>query len=176
MGTVMLSPDVLNSNWPTKVPAAAPPPGKLLAVTPMLMLAGAAPLEEDAVSQPPPSEVLVVSDQFRVPDPPFRICNGCEVAEALVLKEKLSLPGRSSKNAVPDDATVSVTGIVILMAALEKLVITTCPVYVPAARVPAATLTVVASGVKQHPLPAGETESQLPPLVVDTAVLKRTVD
>jgi hypothetical protein len=128
MGTVTLSPDVPNSSCPTKVPAAAPPPGKLVAVIPIVMLDGAVPPVEDAVSQFPPSEVLVVSAQFRVPDPPFRICSVCEVAEALVLKEKLSFPGRSSKNAVPDAAMVSVTGIVILMLLFAKLVITTCPV------------------------------------------------
>ena len=34
----------------------------------------------------------------------------------------------------------------------------------------------MASGVKQQPLPLGETDSQLPPLVVDAVAPKRTVE
>ena len=34
----------------------------------------------------------------------------------------------------------------------------------------------MASGVKQQPLPPGETESQAPPVVVDAVALKRTVE
>src|ERR1700676_567872 len=72
-GMVTLSPGVWNSNWPTKVPADEPPPGRLLLLMPMVMVDGAAPLEADEVSQAPPSAVLEVSVQFNVPAPEFRI-------------------------------------------------------------------------------------------------------
>ena len=38
------------------------------------------------------------------------------------------------------------------------------------------TLAVIASGVLQQPLPAGEIDNQLPPLAVATDPLKRTVE
>jgi hypothetical protein len=85
----------------------------------MLTVDGAVPLEADAVNQPLPSPVLVVRVQLKAPDPPLRIEMGCEVAAAaLVLKEKLSAPGRLSKNAVLDAATVKVTGTVIVLLEL----------------------------------------------------------
>ena len=72
-GMVMLSPDVWNSNWPTYVPADAPPPGRPALAMPIMIVDGAAPLEADALSQLPPSAVLVVRVQFNVPAPEFRI-------------------------------------------------------------------------------------------------------
>ena len=39
----------------------------------IVIVDGAAPLEADALSQPPPSAVLEVRVQFNVPDPAFRI-------------------------------------------------------------------------------------------------------
>jgi hypothetical protein len=86
---------------------------------PMVTVDGAVPLDADALNQFPLSAVLVVRVQFNVPDPAFRIWTDCEVALPPVLKEKLSFPGRSSKNVAPDAATVSVTGMVILMLELE---------------------------------------------------------
>src|SRR6202795_3660214 len=68
-GMVTLSPDVWNSNWPTKVPADAPPPGKPALAMPIVMVDGAAPLDADAVSQLPPSAVLEATVQFNVPAP-----------------------------------------------------------------------------------------------------------
>src|SRR6202795_3279575 len=72
-GMVTLSPDVWNSNWPTKVPADAPPPGRLPLLMLIEMVEGAAPLEADAPSQPPPPPVLAARVQFNVPAPEFRI-------------------------------------------------------------------------------------------------------
>src|ERR1700694_653793 len=72
-GMVTLSPDVWNSNWPTKVPADAPPPGRPAVVIRIVTMDGAAPLEADALSQLPPSAVLDVRVQFNVPAPEFRI-------------------------------------------------------------------------------------------------------
>src|SRR5882762_11263162 len=68
-GMVTLSPDVWNSNWPTKVPADAPPPGRPALVMRIEIVDGAAPLEADALSQLPPSAVLAARVQFNVPDP-----------------------------------------------------------------------------------------------------------
>src|ERR1700675_3167139 len=65
-GMVTLSPDVWNSNWPTKVPAVAPPPGRLL-LMPIVTVDGAAPLEADEGSQAPPSAGLDVRVAFNVP-------------------------------------------------------------------------------------------------------------
>jgi hypothetical protein len=122
-----LSPVVWNSSWPTNVPADAPPPGSADFVIPIVTVDGAAPLVADTLIQFAPLAVLFVRVQFRVPAPAFRIWIVCEVATPLVLKEKLSFPGRSSKNVAPDAATVSVTGIVILILEFEKFVINTCP-------------------------------------------------
>ena len=72
-GMVTVSPNVWNRNWPTKVPADAPPPGRAALVTPMVMVDGAVPLEAEAVNQLPPTAVLADTVQFKVPDPPFRI-------------------------------------------------------------------------------------------------------
>ena len=72
-GMVMLSPDVWNRNWPMKVPGDAPPPGRAALLTPMVMVDGAVPLEAEAVNQLPPTAVLAVALQFKVPDPCFRI-------------------------------------------------------------------------------------------------------
>jgi len=55
------------------------------------------PLEGVAVSHAPPSAVLVVTVQLKVPVPPFPTCTICEVAAPPVLKEKLNPPGRLSK-------------------------------------------------------------------------------
>ena len=72
-GMVTLSPDVWNSNWPTKVPADAPPPGRPALVMRIEIVDGAAPLEADGLSQLPPSAVLAARVQFNVPDPEFGI-------------------------------------------------------------------------------------------------------
>src|SRR6202790_3220878 len=121
-GMVTLSPEVWNSNWPIKVPFVEPPPGSWALLMLIAMVEGAVPLEGVAVSQLPPSAVLVVKVQFNVPDPEFRIWIDCAVGVPLVLREKLSFPGRSSKNVAPEAATVSVTGMVMLMVPLAKLV------------------------------------------------------
>src|SRR6266849_11058990 len=72
-GTVTLSPDVWNSNWPTNVPTVDPPPGKLALLMLTTTLEGAVPLEGVADNQLPPIPVLAVTVQFNVPDPAFRI-------------------------------------------------------------------------------------------------------
>src|SRR6266436_48214 len=72
-GIVTLSPEVWNSNWPTKVPTEAPPPGRLALLMLMVMLDGAVPLAGEADNQPLPIPVLAVTVQFSVPDPAFRI-------------------------------------------------------------------------------------------------------
>ncbi len=70
---------------------------------------GAVPLATEVVSQALPSEVVGVTVQFRVPVPPFPTRMRCETPLPPFVIEKLSLPGRLSKNA-PEESTVSVTG------------------------------------------------------------------
>src|SRR5207244_9570921 len=89
-GMVMLSPDVWNRNWPMKVPGDAPPPGRAALLTPMVMVDGAVPLEAEAVNQLPPTAVLAVALQFKVPDPCFRICIDFEIWVPLGLMETIN--------------------------------------------------------------------------------------
>src|SRR5947208_2801638 len=105
-----------------------PPLGRFALLTPMVMGEGAVPLEAEEVSQLPPDAVLALTVQFNVPDPALRTWIACEVKVPLVFMEKLSFPGRSSKNVAPEAATTRVTGMVMLTAPLEKFVITTWPV------------------------------------------------
>src|SRR5580700_2345755 len=72
-GMVTLSPLVLRSSSPTKVPAVAPPPGRADGVMPMETRDGAVPLEAVVVNHVPPLAVLAVRVQLRVPAPAFRI-------------------------------------------------------------------------------------------------------
>jgi len=128
----------------------------------IVAIEAAVPLAGVAVSQSPPSPVLWVTVQFNVPVPPFPICTICEVAVPFVLKEKLKPPGRLSKNG-PPARTVRFTGTTIDRPGLANSVkiISRCRFPPPACwRV---TLAVMASGVKQQPLPLGEIFSQLPP-------------
>src|SRR4029077_4874602 len=142
----------------------------------MLTREGAVPLSGEALSQLPPSEVLISSVQFKVPDPPFRICNGwLGGARPPVTRLKVIWPGRLSKNAVVGSATVRLTGIVIAMLPFCA-VNTICPVYVPTGRVGlVVTIAVSVCGVEQRTQPPKLTfftESQLPPVAVDTLVVK----
>ena len=99
--------------WPMNVPASKPPPGKLPGTNPTVRNDGALPLVEEMVSQPPPSEVLLVAVQLNVPDPPLRICMVWLVGVVLaVSREKLTWPGRLSTMVAPAVTTVKVTGIV----------------------------------------------------------------
>ena len=75
----------------------------------MVAIEGAVPLVGVAVSQAPPSAVLVATVQLKVPVPPFPTCTICEVAAPPVLKEKLNAPGRLSKNG-PLATIVRLTG------------------------------------------------------------------
>src|SRR5258706_11901248 len=77
-GMVTLSPDVWNSNWPTKVPLVAPPPGSWVLLMLMATADGAVPLDGVAVSQPLPEAVLAVTVQVNVPEPPFWARMACE--------------------------------------------------------------------------------------------------
>ena len=76
-------------------------------MTEIVAMEGAVPLMGVAFSHAPPSAVLLVAVQFSVPVPPLPICTICEVAAPPVLNEKLSAPGRLSKNApLADDGEV----------------------------------------------------------------------
>lgn len=68
-GIVMLLLDDWNTTWPVNVPATSPLPGRAELTTPTLAVEGAEPLGGFTVSQWPPSDVLVVAVQCRVPQP-----------------------------------------------------------------------------------------------------------
>ena len=68
------------------------------------------PLETFVVSQFPPSDVLVVRFQLRLPVPPFRTWMNWLLSVVLpVFSQKLIWPGRLSKNGVEVEVTVKVT-------------------------------------------------------------------
>src|ERR1035437_6226184 len=73
-GTVTLLAAAWNRSCPIKVPAVSPPPGNFCGDSVTLTVAGAAPLAAERLSQPPPSEVLLVSVKLSVPDPAFLTC------------------------------------------------------------------------------------------------------
>jgi hypothetical protein len=72
-GIVTLLAALWNSNCPTKVPAVDPPPGKDAGIIPTVTIEGAVPDVTGRLSQLPPSAVLLVTVQERVPVPPFVI-------------------------------------------------------------------------------------------------------
>src|SRR5262245_13443156 len=117
-----------NANWPVKVPAINPPFGKFAGITLIETVEGAVPVNVDAVSQAPPSDVLGVRAQFKVPVPALRICTVCAGTAPPVLREKLIWPGTLSKNVPPVGATVKVTGTVMDISLLEYTVKVTSPV------------------------------------------------
>src|SRR5207249_3816785 len=107
----------------------SPCPGKFSVVTFTVSVEGATPVLGVTVSHLPPSAVLVVAVQFRVPDPPFWICTVWDGGLLwLGWKEKLTWPGRLSKNGVLLAATVRVTGTVIAKSWLEYWVRVISPV------------------------------------------------
>ncbi len=68
----------------------SPAPGKDAVFTPMVTVDGAVPLVDDAVSQAPPSDVIVARVQFSAPDPAARICTVWDGGLLLLgAKEKL---------------------------------------------------------------------------------------
>src|ERR1039458_9990980 len=75
-GTVAVSPVVTNTNWPQKVPATSPPPGKLAGAIDTLTAVGAVPLAGERLSHLPPSAVVWDPVHFNVPVPAFLICKG----------------------------------------------------------------------------------------------------
>src|ERR1035438_2575898 len=72
MGTVTLLVASWNSNWPLKVSATSPPSGRLATDIETETNEGAVPLDGVTLSQTPLLNVLEISVQFRVPDPPLR--------------------------------------------------------------------------------------------------------
>ena len=92
-GMLTVPPAAWNTTWPMKVPAISPVPGSACAITPTVTFAGAVPFGADTLSQLPPSDVLVETVQFKVPDPPLRIWT-VWLGGLLVLgvKEKLMCP------------------------------------------------------------------------------------
>ena len=83
-----------------------------------LAVEGAVPFADDRLSQLPPSDVLTEPAQVSVPLPALRICNGCAgdwgVLPLTRSIEKLSCPGRLSKNVAEEGSMVRVTGTVIV--------------------------------------------------------------
>jgi hypothetical protein len=153
-----------------------PWPGRFAFTSVMFMVEGAVPLVADALSQLPPSTVLVASVQFSVPVPPLRTWTGwAGGVNPLLAREKLTWPGKSSKKVPPAGATVNDTGTVMVMVPLCE-VSTICPVYVPAARVGSAlTIARIFCGIPHKPQPLKltlATDSQLPPVLVVAAYEK----
>ena len=153
-GTVTLPLADWNTSFPRKVPGVIPFPGRFASTSPMITFEVAVPLTADALSQLPPSTVLVISVQFSVPVPPFRIWIGwLGGVNPLLSREKLTWPGRLSKKVPPAGATVKDTGTVMVMAPTCD-VNTICPVYVPAASVAFAfTTTRMLCGIAQRVQP-----------------------
>src|ERR1700681_1611869 len=94
-----------------------PPLGKLRTLTETVSALGGAPAATDprrglTVNQAPPSAVVGATVNFSVPVPPFATRSVCGVAFLPGWTEKLSPPGRLSKNE-PEAAMAKVTGIVI---------------------------------------------------------------
>jgi hypothetical protein len=108
----LLPPEDWNTTWPVKVPATSPLPGKAELTTFTVAVEGADPLAGLTVSQWPPSDVLDVAVQCRIPHPAgwiFTVWAGGLVV--LGVKEKSIWPGTLAKNG-PHEATVKVTGTV----------------------------------------------------------------
>src|SRR5450755_2467567 len=76
-GTVTVPLAAANETCPTNVPASAPPPGSAEGVTEIVTVVGAVPFRGEALSQFPPSDVLVLAVQVSVPLPALRICRVC---------------------------------------------------------------------------------------------------
>src|SRR5262249_10146319 len=90
-GTVALPVADRKSNWPVKLPATNPPPGRLALTTFAVTLEGDVPLCGATFSQLPPSDVIFTNHQFRVPPPPLRSCSPRPAGFPLPgTKEKLS--------------------------------------------------------------------------------------
>src|SRR4051794_20667151 len=101
------------SRWPMNVPGTRPDPGRFAFWIETDTWEGAVPLERDAFSQLPPSAVVLVRVQDRVPEPPLRISSVCAGgALPAVFSEKLIWPGKSLKCGVTGSTTVRVTGTV----------------------------------------------------------------
>ena len=81
----------------------------------------------EVVSHAPPSEVVGVTVQFNVPVPPFPTWMRWVTPAPPFLSEKLSLPGRLSKNA-PEATIVSVTGTLRDRAGLANSITVISPV------------------------------------------------
>lgn|SRR5580700_6599818 len=72
-GIVTFPVGALKTNSPVNVPEVSPPPGRAAVFTPMVTVDGAFPPVADVVSQLPPSDVIFVRVQLKVPDPAARI-------------------------------------------------------------------------------------------------------
>src|ERR1700680_4976512 len=173
MGIVTTSFAAVNTSWPLKVPAVSPCPGRFLVTTETVTLEGAFPLPGDTVNQAPPSAVLPCTAQLNVPLPALRICKVWLGAVPPAWRKKLICPGKVSKKVDCGASTVRVTGTVSPIVCWEYWMNVISPIYVPAARVEALTLTVMASGVAQQSVPRFEMLSQLPPDAVYADGLKK---
>ena len=126
-GIVVVSPGAVNTNSPVKVPASAPPPGRLAAVTETVAVEGAVPLVGVTDNHAPPSAVVKATVQFSEPVvPPLLIRTICEVAAPPGLREKLNPPGRLSKKG-PLATTVKLTGTTIERPGLANSVMMISP-------------------------------------------------
>src|SRR5438270_507015 len=173
MGIVAMSPVAdVNTIWPLKVAAVSPWPGRFLVTTETVTVEPEFPLPGVTVNQAPPSAVLACAVQVNVPLPPLRTCTVWEAAVPPAWRKKLICPGNVSNNAELGGFMVRVTGTVSPIVCWKYWMNVISPVYVPAGRVDAFTLTVMASGVVQQPLPRLEMLNQLPPDAVYTAELK----
>src|SRR5581483_11724329 len=113
-GMVTLLPVVWKESWPTNVPAISPPPGRLLGVMLTDTVVGVVPLRGVAASQSPPSEVLKLPVQLKLPVPPLRTWSVCAgTVGAPVSSEKLISPAMLSKYLLEVGAMVRVTGTII---------------------------------------------------------------
>src|SRR5581483_4248889 len=109
-----------------KVPGVEPPPGRLASSIETVTLEGEVPLSEESLSHPPPSAVLALAVQLRLPEPPFKIwidCGGTLAAD--VCNENVNCPASLSKYGVFVAAMVKVTGMVRFPFAVD--VRETCP-------------------------------------------------
>ena len=73
MGIVTSLPAVSKTSWPVKVPGTWPAPGKFAGTIVTVTVEGAAPVVAEVSSQLPPSDVLLLSVQLKVPAPAFLI-------------------------------------------------------------------------------------------------------